>query len=117
VAKPFLLGRTTLQKTTLAITDESSTEGKGNIQYSSCYRFSLNVSAFNFHIYRLGTSPSRRHSLGSAPDMWLAQGAQQHLFFFCLAFIFISMPYLTFKLISFENKVRRRDIEAEARAQ
>jgi hypothetical protein len=30
VAKPFLLGRPTLQKTLLAITDESSTEGKGN---------------------------------------------------------------------------------------
>ena len=29
VAKPFLLGRPTLQKTLLAITDESSTEGKG----------------------------------------------------------------------------------------
>jgi hypothetical protein len=32
VAKPFLLGRPTLQKTLLAITDESSTEGKGNSQ-------------------------------------------------------------------------------------
>jgi hypothetical protein len=38
VAKPFLLGRPTLQKTLLAITDESSTEGKGkgNSQNSSC---------------------------------------------------------------------------------
>jgi hypothetical protein len=94
VAKPFLLGRTTLQKTTLAITDESSTEGKGNIQYSSCYRFFLNVPAFNFHIYRLGTSPSKRHSLGSAPDMWLAQGAIQHLFVVALPPLYLyASPY------------------------
>jgi hypothetical protein len=36
VAKLFLLGRPTLQKKLLAITDERSTEGKGNSQNSSC---------------------------------------------------------------------------------
>jgi hypothetical protein len=100
VAKPFLLGRTTLQKTTLTITDESSTEGKGNIQYSSCYRFFPNVSAFNFHIYRLGTSPSKRHSLGSAPDMWLAQGAIQHLFVVALPPLYLfASPYFQANIV------------------
>ena len=38
----------------------------------------------NFQIFRLGTSTSRRNSLSSAPDMWLAQGGHPH-FIFALA--------------------------------
>ena len=33
----------------------------------------------NFQIFRLGTSTSRRNSLGNTPDLWLAQGTHPHI--------------------------------------
>ncbi len=93
VAKPLLLGRSTLQKTNM---------GKGDTLNSFAL---LIVSFLKFHVFRVGACTSCRNSLGNTPDLWLAQGAHPHIpfpfDFFCLI-LFKSMPEPMFK--AFENR-------------